>query len=83
VLGADYEGWFNSEMARDFTGVSGSEIDDVWLDRKHQRRLDLFVGEGFSPRPRDPATSYPSPAWKPGDSVSATPGRPAPLPTPP
>jgi hypothetical protein len=29
----------------------------------------MFVGEGFRPRPRDPKTGYPSPEWKPGDSV--------------
>jgi len=83
VLGVAFEGWFNSEMARDFAAASGSEIDDVWLDRKHRRRLDLFVGARFRPQPRDPVTGYPSPQWKPGDSVSATPGRPAPSPTPP
>ena len=74
VLAVAYEGWFNTEMAADFAKASGPEIDDIWLDRKHQRRLDLFVGEGFRPRPRDPVTGYPSPAWKPGDAVRATGG---------
>jgi 4-amino-4-deoxy-L-arabinose transferase-like glycosyltransferase len=70
VLAVAYEHWFNSEMAADFARVSGPEIDDVWLDRKHQRVLDMFVGERFQPRPRDPKTGYPTPQWRPGDAVS-------------
>jgi 4-amino-4-deoxy-L-arabinose transferase-like glycosyltransferase len=31
----------------------------VRLDPRHNRRLDLFVGEGFAPRPRDPRTGRP------------------------
>jgi hypothetical protein len=70
VLAVAYESWFNTEMAADFQRVEAPEIDDVWLDRKHQRRLDMFVGDGFRPRPRDPKTGYPSPQWRPGDAVS-------------
>jgi len=69
VLAVAYEGWFNSEMAADFQAVVRPEIDDVFLDRKHRRTLDMFLGEGFRPRPRDPVTGYPKPEWKPGDSV--------------
>jgi hypothetical protein len=39
-------------MQADFTRASGLEIDSVWLDRHHRRRLEMFVGEGFAPRPR-------------------------------
>ena len=70
VLAVAYESWFNTEMAADFTRVVRPEIDDVFLDRKHQRTLDMFVGEDFNPQRRDPKTGYPSPEWKPGDSVS-------------
>ena len=88
VLAVAYEGWFNTEMAADFAGVADPEIDDLWLDRKHQRRLDMFAGADFRPRPRDPRTGYPSPEWKPGNAVKATaaltaPLRSAPSPTPP
>ncbi|HZZ67240.1 MAG TPA: 4-amino-4-deoxy-L-arabinose transferase, partial [Phenylobacterium sp.] len=73
ILAVAYESWFNTEMAADFAHVLGPEIDDIWLDRKHQRRLDLFVGEGFQPRPRDPVTGYPTPAWRPGSAISPSP----------
>jgi 4-amino-4-deoxy-L-arabinose transferase-like glycosyltransferase len=70
VLAVAYESWFNTEMAADFARVEDVEIDDIFLDRKHQRTLDMFVGAGFAPRPRDPATGYPAPQWRPGDAVS-------------
>jgi len=70
VLAVAYESWFNTEMARDFRHVLAPEIDHIWLDRKRRRTLDMFVGEGFAPQPRDPVTGYPSPEWKPGDRVS-------------
>ena len=73
MLAVAYEGWFNSEMAADFTKVLRPEIDDIWLDRTHRRTLSLFVGEDFAPRLRDPLTGYPSPEWKPGDRVSPKP----------
>jgi 4-amino-4-deoxy-L-arabinose transferase-like glycosyltransferase len=78
VLAIAYEGWFDTEMAADFTHVSGPEIDDIWLDRKHQRTLTLFVGQDFRPKPRDPKTGYPTPEWRPGHAVSATPPPPPP-----
>ena len=73
VLAVAYEGWFDTEMARDFGRVLAPEIDHIWLDRKHRRTLDMFVGERFRPQPRDPATGYPSPQWRPGDRVKASP----------
>ncbi|MDB5425623.1 MAG: 4-amino-4-deoxy-L-arabinose transferase [Phenylobacterium sp.] len=60
VLGVAYEGAWRDEMMADFTAVSGHEIASVYLDRKHKRRLDLFVGEGFAPRPRDPVSGHPT-----------------------
>jgi len=59
VLGVAYEGAWRDEMMSDFGRVSGHEIASVYLDRKHKRRLDLFVGEGFQPRPRDPVSGHP------------------------
>jgi 4-amino-4-deoxy-L-arabinose transferase-like glycosyltransferase len=60
VLGAALDGIYLQRMMGDFQAVSGREIDDVSLDRKHKRRLDLFIGQGFAPRPRDPVTGLPT-----------------------
>ncbi|MBU2150997.1 MAG: 4-amino-4-deoxy-L-arabinose transferase, partial [Alphaproteobacteria bacterium] len=59
VLMVSYEGWRRAEMQADFAKSSGLEIGSVWLDRRHKRRVEMFVGEGFNPRPRDPATGLP------------------------
>ena len=59
VLAASYEGWFAPEMAADFGGVSGRELMRMRLDRKHDRRVELFIGEAFAPLPRDPASGLP------------------------
>lgn len=60
VLGAANEGVYLKPMTADFGQVSGHEIDDIYLDRKHRRRLDLFIGQGFAPKPRDPVTGLPT-----------------------
>ncbi|MDB5498168.1 MAG: 4-amino-4-deoxy-L-arabinose transferase [Phenylobacterium sp.] len=73
VLVVAIEGWFDTEIARDFTRTLGKELDGIWLDRGHRRKLEMFVGEDYRPRPRDPATGYPSPQWRAGDSVSPSP----------
>jgi 4-amino-4-deoxy-L-arabinose transferase-like glycosyltransferase len=59
VLGVAEEGVYIKQMTGDFAQVSGHEIDDIYLDRKHRRRLDLFIGQGFAPKPRDPLTGLP------------------------
>lgn len=69
VLAVAYEGEFSTEMASDFSRVLRPEIDDVFLDKTHRRTLEMFVGEGFLPQPRDPQTGYPSPKWTPGSHV--------------
>jgi len=61
VLAVAYEGAYQPEMAADFTRALGKEIARVRLDRKHDRRLEMFVGEDFQPRPRDPRTGRPTP----------------------
>jgi 4-amino-4-deoxy-L-arabinose transferase-like glycosyltransferase len=59
VLVVSYEGWRRAEMEADFARVSGLEIGSVRLDAKRKRRVEMFVGEGFSPRPRDSVTGLP------------------------
>lgn len=44
----------------DFAGAAPVAQVRVPLDPRHDRLLDLFVGEGFSPRPRDPVTGRPT-----------------------
>jgi 4-amino-4-deoxy-L-arabinose transferase-like glycosyltransferase len=61
VLMVSYEGWRRAEMEADFARASGLEIASVWLDRRHKRKVDMFVGEGFAPRPRDRLSGLPTP----------------------
>jgi len=61
VLMVSYEGWRRQEMEADFARASGLEIGSVRLDRKRRRRIEMFVGEGFAPRPRDPVSGLPTP----------------------
>jgi 4-amino-4-deoxy-L-arabinose transferase-like glycosyltransferase len=59
VLGVAYEGWYREAMMGDFSRVLGREIASVSLDRKHQRHIEMFVGQGFQPRSRDPLSGLP------------------------
>lgn len=59
VLMVSYEGWRRAEMQADFARASGLEIGSVWLDSRRKRRVEMFVGEGFAPQPRDPLTGLP------------------------
>ncbi len=61
VLAVALEGNWEKEFAGDFVSTSGREIASVWLDRQRKRRLEMFVGEGFRPLPRDPASGRPTP----------------------
>lgn len=61
VLGVAYEGWFLRDMEGDFSSAVGHEIDSVFLDPKHERRVEMFVGRGFHAQPRDPVTGRPRP----------------------
>ena len=61
VLLASLEQVYRDEMANDFAATSGTEIVSIRLDKKRKRRVELFVGDGFLPRPRDPVTGLPTP----------------------
>ncbi|WP_374469173.1 ArnT family glycosyltransferase [Phenylobacterium sp.] len=59
VLAVALEGNWRAEMEGDFRRAYGAEIAGVRLDAKRRRRIEMFVGEGFAPRPRDPLTGRP------------------------
>lgn len=61
VLAVALERTWRDEMTADFTSVSGREIFSVRLDEKRRRRAEIFNGERFAPRPRDPRTGLPTP----------------------
>jgi 4-amino-4-deoxy-L-arabinose transferase-like glycosyltransferase len=60
VLMVAYEGWRRPEMQADFATTSGLEIGSVRLDARHKRRVEMFVGQGFAPRPRDRLSGLPA-----------------------
>ena len=61
VLMVSYEGWRRAEMQADFAETHGIEIASIGLDRRRKRKIEMFVGEGFSPRPRDLLSGRPTP----------------------
>jgi 4-amino-4-deoxy-L-arabinose transferase-like glycosyltransferase len=61
VLGVSLEQVYLEEMTGDFAAVSAQEIISVRLDRKRKRRAELFIGENFTPAPRDPLSGEPIP----------------------
>lgn len=61
VLAVALEQVYRDEMAGDFRAVSDEQIISVWLDRKRKRKAELFIGEQFTPAPRDPVTGKPIP----------------------
>ncbi len=60
VLMVSYEGWRRDEMQADFAETADVEIASVWLDRRHKRKVEMFLGRDFAPRPRDPVSGLPS-----------------------
>ncbi len=53
VLAVSRDGVYTAPMRAQFQTASETELTDIWLDRKHQLRIDMFVGEGFQPpKPR-------------------------------
>ena len=61
VLAVAYEGWRRREIEADFARAGGLEIASVRLDAKRRRKVEMFVGEDFQPRPRDPVSGLPTP----------------------
>ncbi|HEY8573936.1 glycosyltransferase family 39 protein [Phenylobacterium sp.] len=61
VLGVALEGNYRPEMMADFRRTLGFEIANVSLDRRRKRRVEMFVGEDFAPRPRPGDTGRPTP----------------------
>ncbi len=53
------EGTYRAKIKQDFAATSDLQIVSVRLDRKHSRRTDLFIAQGFAPVPRDPVTGLP------------------------
>ena len=66
ALIASLEGVYRPKIEQDFKAESGLEIIRVRLDRKHARRTDLFIAEGFAPVARDPRTGRPPEPAKTG-----------------
>jgi 4-amino-4-deoxy-L-arabinose transferase-like glycosyltransferase len=61
VLAVSFKSRYVEAMMNDFARTSGRELDTISLDRKHARKLEMFIGEGFEPKPRDPVTGRPIP----------------------
>lgn len=61
VLAVSFEGRSTDAMAADFARSGAVEIVSVRLDRKHQRKATMMLGEGFAPRPRGAAPATPRP----------------------
>ena len=59
VLTVSYEGWRRAEMEADFAKARDLEIGSVWLDRRHKRKVEMFVGQGFAARPRNALSGLP------------------------
>lgn len=59
VLAASLEGVYRDEMQGDFRRSTPVARAVVPLDARRRRRIELFVGEGLSPRPRDARTGLP------------------------
>ena len=52
VLAVALEQIYRDRMVAEFTRVSARQIDSVRLDEKRHRRAEMFIGEGFAPKPR-------------------------------
>ncbi len=50
---------FRPELRADFGADGPPQVVAIPLDRKRTRDFELFIGERFAPRPRDPATGLP------------------------
>jgi 4-amino-4-deoxy-L-arabinose transferase-like glycosyltransferase len=61
VLAMSLEPDFTPEMKADFARTGETEFVNVWLDGERSRRAEMFIGEDYQPRPRDPVTGLPTP----------------------
>ena len=61
VLAMSLEPDFTPEMKADFVRTGETEFVNVWLDGERSRRAEMFIGEDYLPRPRDPVTGLPTP----------------------
>ncbi|WP_245620080.1 ArnT family glycosyltransferase [Phenylobacterium immobile] len=59
ALLVSYEGWWRPQMEDDFSRTEALGFASIGLDAKHRRRIEMFIGEGFQPKPRDPRTGLP------------------------
>jgi 4-amino-4-deoxy-L-arabinose transferase-like glycosyltransferase len=61
VLAVSAGGPYLPDFKADFGAVRPAEPSQITiaLDPRHKRQLDLFVGDGLSPRPRDPVSGLP------------------------
>jgi 4-amino-4-deoxy-L-arabinose transferase-like glycosyltransferase len=73
VLAASLDDVYLDEMQGDFPRSGPPATVAIPLDPTRRRRVSLFVGEGFSPAPRDPATGLPIRRASP-TTASALPG---------
>jgi Dolichyl-phosphate-mannose-protein mannosyltransferase len=49
VLGVSRDGVYVDAMKAQFQQASPTDIGDVWIDRKHRLKIEMFVGTGFKP----------------------------------
>lgn len=61
VFGVSASWFYLIAFRHDFVRVRMGDPVLVRLDDRHERKLDLFIGEDFEPRPRDPVTGVPVP----------------------
>jgi 4-amino-4-deoxy-L-arabinose transferase-like glycosyltransferase len=54
VLAVSHDGAYTQGMRGQFQRAGETDIGDVWIDRKHRRKLEMFVGEGFKSPPGRP-----------------------------
>jgi hypothetical protein len=54
VLAASRDGAYTPAMRSQFQRAGETDIGDVWIDRKHDLRIEMFVGEDFKPPPGRP-----------------------------
>ncbi len=61
-IGSDHPGPYRAEAMRDFQAVRPLGAWKVWTDPRHYRQVEMFLGEDYRRRPRDPRTGLPVPA---------------------